>query len=284
MRGRRGDRGAAAQPAGPVAVYARVLDGDTLWLAVTGTEGKLALRHLETGRVTPMGSDLPDDPGVRSIRTNLTAGLPPSTTPVVFEVVALEARGTRPVRIDRLPQLHPIRTPPSRDGRWQFDVRRADDGVLRIRRDPAGVAAYVIGAEPIDDDLLLTLTDPGAPPDAALLFVADPGGPLAATPLVRSGGSLQARITPEHPPTRVGLTTMLYVGTTSEPTLIPVVRSHNDLVAPGTSVLLPTLIDSSGAAGPLIRFHYQGQGRIIVRRPAESAEYAGGADDEGGDD
>jgi hypothetical protein len=124
-----------ARPAGPTAVYARVLDGDSLWLAVTGTDERAALRHEETGQVVEPDNDAPADPAAASYRWHLPSALPDLAEGQdhdVFQLVTLPSGAT--LRADPLPAVAPMRTPPTRDGRWQLDVRRRESGALVVRR------------------------------------------------------------------------------------------------------------------------------------------------------
>jgi hypothetical protein len=87
----------------PVAAFAGVLDGRSLWLAVDARPGSLALRETGSGDVIALSGDLPEDqPAYRSTRVDL-AELPISTDEAAYDVVVVPSGGRSP---------KPVWTPP----------------------------------------------------------------------------------------------------------------------------------------------------------------------------
>lgn len=266
---------------GPRAVYARILDGDSLWLAVEEATGPLAIRDRATGRVTPLGSDLPDHPGLISVRTDLAAQAGSGETGAVFDVVTLARRGAKQVWIATQTPDDPITTPPSRDDRWHFTIRRSDDGFLRIRRDPLVPTALVssvaaaVGGSGLTIQLRLSRAPSGLP-RLALVDTENRSHPLATVELHDTGEGAGSRLwtgelTLADVPSEPGVATLLAVVVGDE--VWPVLRDHNDLRSPGRSVVLPGLTDPDGET-ELVRVQYQHEARIRIWRPDPS----GGAD------
>ncbi len=277
-----GDSGTGDSPgSGPRAVYARILDGDSLWLAVEEATGPLAIRDRATGRVTPLGSDLPDHPGLTSVRTNLAAQAGTGETGAVFDVVTLSRRGAKPVWIATPAIDDPITTPPSRDDRWQFTIRRSDDGFLRVRRDSLAPAAYVSSTASTAAGTGLTIQlrlsrAPSHPPRLALVDTENRSHPLTTVELHDIDDGAESRLwsgelTIAAVPSEPGVATLLAVVVGDE--VWPVLRDHNDLRSPGRSVVLPGLTDPEGDT-ELVRVQYQHEARIRIWRP----DPAGGAD------
>jgi hypothetical protein len=126
-------RRSTAGTAGPASAYVGILDGETLWLAVDATPGRLALRD-PAGAVHLLTGDSPDDdPAHLSVRASLLDL--PGADDVTYDVVLVPADGGAPRPVSTAP-LVPGRTvvPPARSGTWHFGLRRADDGTLQVRR------------------------------------------------------------------------------------------------------------------------------------------------------
>jgi hypothetical protein len=116
----------------PVAAhYARVLDGETLWLAVAGDPPAVTLRYDGGELSTPTE---PEPGGLVSARVPLAplAEVPGDRLRVA--VVAGEGRRTAPIAWTDRPAPGPVRAAiPTRDRRWRWRVV-ADDGVLGLVR------------------------------------------------------------------------------------------------------------------------------------------------------
>ena len=253
-------------PPGPRAVYARILDGDSLWLAVTGTE-RVGLRAAGSGTVFEPANDAPPDLSVTSLRWHLASALPdPSGDgPEVFEVATVP--DGVPVRAQRLPDPAPMRTPPSRDGRWQFEVRRREGGALVVRREPRGEVAEVDDTVLTPDGLVLTFTAPGlAAP--RLLVVDTDGTPVSEIPTAREGDLWIATVRASDVPPEEGPHWLLDVADGDRQLLL--VRPRNDNLMPGHSTVLPLLWTGDGPQErdrSMVRFQYQREGRVRVNRP-----------------
>jgi hypothetical protein len=257
-------RGSDDLPPGPGAVYARILDGDNLWLAVIGTE-RAGLRAEGSGTVFEPASDAPPDPSVTSLRWHLPSALPEPTgdEPELFEVVTVPAGD--PVRAHRLPDPAPMRTPPSRDGRWQFEVRRREGGALVVRREPRGEVAEV--ADTVltpDGGLALTFTAPGLA-DPRLLVVDAEGTPVSEIPAAREGDLWTATVRADDVPSEEGPHWLIDVADGDR--RVRLVRPRNDSLMPGHSTVLPFLWTGDGEDRSMVRFQYQREGRVRVNRP-----------------
>ena len=258
----RAGREPPAPPEGPRSVYARVLDGDSLWLAVTGTRERIGLRREGTAEILFPASDAPPDDAVTSLRWHLPTVLP-GADGAAFEVVT---EGGEPVRSEPLPDEAPMRTPPSRDGRWQFAVRRRAGGALVVRRDPDDPAAEVVDVRLEEDGVAFTLTDPGLG-DARLHLVTATGTPVAELPVARSGDLLTATVRAASVPPESGVS--WYLALAGSSSTLPVRRRRNDNAMPGRSAALPLLWTGEGETRSMVRFQYQLEGRIRVSRPTE---------------
>jgi len=258
--------------AGPQAVYARVLDGDSLWLAVTETTDPVGVRREGTDEVVVPVSDAPPDDEVISLRWHLPSVLP-GDDPAVFEVVT--ATGT-PVRSHPLPDQAPMRTPPSRNGRWQFAVRRREGGALVVRRDAREPAAEVVAVHLTDAGVTFTLTDPGL--SAPRLRLVDAAGKVVSElPMTRSEDGLTATVGADDVPDQQGPHWLLALGNDAES--VPVLRRRNDNATPGRSTVLPLLRAGEGETRSMVRFQYQLEARVRVNRPPTSGEGHADGDD-----
>ncbi|MGI8646230.1 MAG: hypothetical protein ACR2JD_07920 [Nocardioides sp.] len=255
-------------PLGARAVYAQVLDGDSLWLAVAGTTERIGLRREGTSEVLEPADDAPPDHTVTSLRWHLPIALP-GDDGATFEVVTLT--GT-PVRGDALPDQAPMRTPPSRDGRWQFEVRRREGGAVVVRREVRQRTAEVADTVLTDDGVLVTFSDPGLT-DPRLLLVDAAGETVAETPVTRSDDLLGANLRADDVPRATDVHWFLAVADGSGS--VPLVRPRNDNLMPGRSTVLPLLWSDAGESRTLVRLQYQREGRIRVNRPPVDAGHDG---------
>jgi hypothetical protein len=253
-----------AQGSRPRAVFAGVLDGRHLWLAVEATPGTLSLRELgdgQPGQVIALSSDLvEDDPHFRSVRADL-ADLP-GPAESRYEVV-MTSPGDRVERVwtPALAPQEPLTTPPADGVQWQ--VGRSADGTLELTRTPAEPGAVLVGIEAdLDDaDETVTLHIAGAGPDDELRLVDDKDGAVLVTrPLTHADGVATATLRPDDVPDRVGLFTTVHVGE------LPVRRRANELARPDTAVLLPQHQSDDGQSMALV-YRWLPDGVLRVRRP-----------------
>ncbi|WP_370247337.1 hypothetical protein [Nocardioides sp.] len=260
-------------PGRVVAEFAGILDGRSLWVAVTARPGRLALR--------PVGGDQPhalpdhgtdDQPGWLGARLDLTA-LPPVTEdggPAVHEVVLLPPGGAAAQPL-WTPPLREHRPPPAVRAGAQFLLRRAEDGTLRVRQvpwTPGPTLARVAGGRES-----LTLVVAGAVPAGAHhLALVDDAGEIARVPLADGVAQLDvATLDALDAATVADRTARVIV-------LAPdgaahVMRHANDLGDARVGAPLPTLFDPVTGA-PRVRLRWGPGGGLLARLP----ELAAGAE------
>ena len=140
-RGRRRPKRSRSAPptpprGAPVAAFAGVLDGRSLWLAIDARPGSLALRDAASGDVIALaGQQADDQPAYRGARLDL--GELRAGTEAAYDVVVVPSSGRSPKPVWTHP-LPPTVAPVVDGARW--DLRRGDDGTLRLVRAavPAG--------------------------------------------------------------------------------------------------------------------------------------------------
>lgn len=250
----------------PVAAYAGILDGETLWLALEPTAGRLALREVESGEVVVLESEVAEgDPRYRSVRTSLL-GLP-GAREAQFEAVVVASVGARPkpVWTPPLPAPGPVRIPTTRDGTLQFEVRRAEGGLLRIHRRPLEPAAELHSIGRVGDDaaeaVRLVCGRVGDGP-ADLLMLTEEGEELARFPLERDGDTVTCLFTADALPPVDDLLVRLVIAVGDR--RLAIARRANDLAGPQRSVLLPQLHGDDPEV-PVLRFRYDRRGALMSR-------------------
>lgn len=235
------------EPSGPVAVYARNLDGSHLWLAVPEGEGEPALRVPGTGEIVDPGSDLPAGTdagaGLRSVRWPLEAAVPPADGAVLEVVVrAGSGGGLRPVLA---PQPHPDtpgRNPTTPDGRWRFVLDGRPGEPLSVRRTALAPESRLLDIS-ISDGVVTLLCEPHGP-DPTLLLVGGSGATTLVIPGTRTEAGLVTSFSASDLPEEQA-SYRVHVGTDADH--VPLMRRHSDLRLPdATNVLLPMLTDESG--------------------------------------
>ena len=227
MPWRRG-RGAGAEAV--TGRYARVLDGETLWLAVEGGPPTVSLRYAGGELVEPTEPTMPTGPagtGLVSARVPLAPLADVVAERLEVEVLAGDGRHATPIAWTDRPAPGPVRAAiPSRDRRWRWRVA-APEGRLVLVRAPV---------------------EPGA--TVQRLVVHD------------DGRGVRVETAPPHPPLDVraedhdlapGAHARLAV------TGLPLVRAHDDLKRPHFAVVLPTLSDG-------LRLRWLPDGRLAVSR------------------
>ena len=240
----------------PVAAYAGILDGRTLWLAIEAAPGTLALRDA-TGGVHPLTSDLPEhDPAYRDVRADLL-GLP-GEDETAYDVVLVPTGGRAPRLVWIAPfPAGPTRVPPSPDGRWQLGLGRTEEGLLRIRRSRPAPGLDVLDLAVTEDGLRITVAagDPGEPTELRLV---EDSTVLAAYPLTRDGDRRIAVITEAELPEGSGQLGRLLAGD------LPLRRRANDLTNPNQAVLLPVLFGADPDLARL-RLRWSPEGHLVAR-------------------
>lgn len=246
----------------PVAVYAAILDGQTLWLAVAATSSTLALRADGTGDLHPLPSDA-DDQQYRSVRADLLDL--PGDGEAAYDVVLVPANGRNAQLVWTAPFAKvPTLVPPTRDGRWQFGLGRTDEGMLRVRRAPAAPGLDVHDLSVGEDGIRIVFSGTAA---TELRLVEDETV-LATYPVTREGDRSVAVVTEAALPEGSGQLARLLAGDT------PLRRRANDLANPNFSVLLPVLFGDDPDLGRLrLRWSPEGHlvGRVVDREEGDDA-------------
>lgn len=222
-------------------VYARILDGATLWLAVRGpgsltVHGPGGSRPVEVETLADAGGSL------LSARLDVASLLDGADGPAAL---TFELDGA-PLAWEKEPLPGPTKVPTTRDGRWQLRVGAAD-GQLRVLRAPVdeGVVVERIATGSDDDTVELTLRVTG---DAELVSL-DGDRVLGAVPVAANG---TVALTAALPPGRLAVR---HAGRT-----VPVVRRQRDLKRPNFAVALPST--------PTGRLQWQPDGQLVIGDPA----------------
>ena len=208
--------------AAPAAAYARVLDGDHLWLAVPAPTGEtLTVRGGPAGEV--------------AVETTHRDGLAVATLDVAGLLAAVDADrvvltfalGSETVTWDGGPMAGPTKVPPTRDGRWQLRAF-AMDGELRVARTRAEAGCLVEGVAHEGGVVTLTLSAAGGS------LVALDGSTEVGRVEVRDGRAVldASLVVPDG-------TVARFVVTTAD-AQVPVVRRERDLKRANFAVVLPT--------------------------------------------
>lgn len=209
---------AAAVPA----VYARVLDGDHLWLAVPAPTGEtLTVRGGPSGEA-PVPSEHRDGLAVATLDVaGLLADLDADKVVLTF---ALDGET---VGWEGAPMVGPTKVPPTRDGRWQLRAFAAD-GELRVACTRADATCVVSEVSHDGDVVTLTLSVT----DGELLALAE-STEVGRVP-VRAGLAVldASLVVPDGTVARLVVTT--------SGAHVPVVRRQRDLKRANFAVVLPT--------------------------------------------
>lgn len=281
---------------GPAAAYARLLDGERLWLAVPAGAGRPALWDERDGHLVEPADDLPGDhvehdPSCRSVRWRVTEIVPEEEDAELLLVVVPDDGGKpAPLRPAPRPPASHLRIPPTSDGEWRFAMRAGEDGFLRVRRTRAARVVRLLDVELAGAAVTLTCTARQDGP-VQLLFLAKHGEVAHALPTERTPDGVVARLTAaDLPPAPGGY--RLAVGRAGDQG--SVVRRQNDLlVEESTSVLMPLLLDpETGQVAGRLQFNTQGVLRLVrqdVTQPDDTEDDTGTEDDteddaEAGDD
>ena len=245
------------------AVYARVLDGEHLWVAVPSAAGRPALQDPATGELT-QAEPLPgEDPAYASARWRLADVLPETEDAEALLVAVGEKGKPAALRLAAAPPDSHLRTPPTADGRWRFLVVTDDDGFLRVRRTRAAHVARLLAITTADGGVRLRLGPPEPGLEPRLHFVRKDGTVAHSVDAVTDGDDVVATLrTADVPAAQGGY--RIAVGPADDP--VTVARLTNDLtVTDSSAVLLPFLVDPETdlVAG---RFVFSDQGVLRFAR------------------
>lgn len=273
------------RPAGrPAATYARVLDGDHLWLAVAGVEPTAALAlRLDDGTTLPLAPEVaePLPGGGASFRCPLPdavlpAGARPGEASGATLVVVGPAGAAHPVVDATAPDDGPTRTPPSRRRDRQHAVGRDAGGAVVLtttrlapRAEVRGFGGPVPDPEALVADLALP---PGCPAVTGAALAPLDGGPPAAVTWEPDGSAAgRVRVGPAGVVPAAGARLVLRLepragGTPSED--LAVHRAHDGLRDPSAGVALPhpLLEGAAGDSGAAVCWAFGPDGALVVRR------------------
>jgi hypothetical protein len=244
-----------------VAVFARVIDGDSLWLAVDGAPAGSRAALVRGKEQLPLDDDADDAAAAAaadrylSVRADLTRLDWEAGTP--YQLCVGGPRDWTPVTSAELPRLDPVRVPTSRDGEWRHELRRADDGTLTLTREPRSPGIPYAGLGVEDDAVVVTLAD-----GTVTELVLDADGTEVRRPV--AGGRCEVR--PSDLPDAAGVSYRVLARTPSGDR--PVVRRDHDLARPNRALLLPEIADADGVA--TLRVRIEQDGALVVRRLGEA--------------
>ncbi|WP_309649973.1 hypothetical protein [Nocardioides sp.] len=206
------------------AVYARVLDGDHLWLAVPAPAGEtLTVRGGPAGEV-PVPTEHRDGLAVATLDVaGLLAGVEADKVVLTFGL------GGETVGSDGGPMVGPTKVPPTRDGRWQLRALAAD-GELRVARTRADAACVVSAISHDGEVVTLTLSIPDGE-----LVALDESTEVGRVPVRDSRAVLDASlVVPDGTVARLAVIVA--------DAQVPVVRRQRDLKRANFAVALPTTV------------------------------------------
>jgi hypothetical protein len=268
----------ASSPAGPRAVYARILDGETLWAAVSaeaaGEGSSLAMRDTETGELTVLDTAHQGSGAGTMLTTRHVLHEPTSAAELreggCFDLVVVDDIGHgnagtyHPVRASNPKRtLGATRTPPTRDNRRQFQLRVCPDETLQLSCSHLPPTALIDSVSVVENALLLSCSLPtSTEADVDLRLVAD-DAVLARVELSLDDRQASARVRPEAFRDASEQPARLLVGTATGN--LPLHRRSNALVDAHAAVPMPVL-ELNNDAGDTLRLSYQVDGSLTVRR------------------
>lgn len=215
--------------------YARILDGETLWLAVPAPAGETLSVRGPAGE-QPLPTEHVDGLAVTRARlAPLLDGVDDARVALTFAV------GGETLTYDGGPPPGPTKVPPTRDGRWQWRVLSAD-GELRVTRVATEPSVRVLAITSDADGVLLRLDV-----EAGELVTLDDDDQVLGSVPVGADGTAR----PELPPGRLAVR--------RDAATLPVVRRERDLKRPNAAVALPQVSEER-------RLQWQPDGRLVMVR------------------
>lgn len=249
----------AVRPPVP-SVYANILDGATLWLALDATEGTLELRHHGSGKVHELASDLTElEDGRLSFRADLHSVVADQCATYDVELAPPGGGRPRPVDTPKLPTL-PTIPPPVGDGRTQINLVRGSGGRLQVRVSRIPESAELRSLSPVPGGVEVILTE--VPEGAGLLLRSDEGEVRARYPLTVADGVGRAVVTVDRLPTSGPVYSKWVVG--DDEHFLMIRRRANGLRDPNEGVLLPELFWETSDV-PIARFRWSPAGLLAMR-------------------
>ncbi len=255
---------------GPEAVYARVLDGEHLWVAIAAGAGRPALRDPQSGELIEADPLPGEDPSYVSARWRLD-DLLPVTEDAALQLVALD-ESAKPTQLRPGPPAPEVglRVPPTPDGHWRFLVEPDEHGLLRVRRSRAAHVARLMEVTVDGHAVRLVCSPPEPGLEPWLHFVSKDDAVVHSVAAEQVGDDLVVSVTAADLPAEPG-GYRVAVGSAAEP--VTVVRLRNDIhIIEPANVLLPHLIDAEteAVAGRFL-FAFQGVLRLMRKDNTEEA-------------
>lgn len=284
-------RPAAAAPpprrgtAGPEAVYAAVLDGDRLWLAVSGVaeDARFLLEtdDDEVPLVAEVTEPLRDGADAAVLGTSIRAELLDLPLPAVgpgevarYRVLARDAAGARPLRLPA-PRVEDVTTTPRASRGWVLQtVDRDEAGLLVLQRRGYRPWAEVLDLSVGNATLYAHLRMPADIRADAVLH--DERGQVLASDELRlrdsptTGPTAALTIHTNDLPLAEGESARLVLDERTGAQPIEVRRRHHQLTAPDAAVSLPGVTDGL-AERPRLRWRWFPDGGLGVHRPSPAA-------------
>lgn len=270
---------------GPRSAYTRVLDGETLWVAVGGDVTSDSFLGLTKSRGGGEVIEIPTETAQEGEGTVLTgrfvlygagAALEPRPGDTYNLVVVDRATATPKKVVATAPvdPPGPTKTPPTRDNAWQFSLRSGLRREVQLTCDKAERSALVHDASATPEGLEILCEVPPLKGDAPELRVVSPDGDVLVTaPLEQQGDRHVALIRGDDVELEPGAVARVLVASGGE--AIPLHRRANDLTKPGMAVQLPSA--RGGEADRLattLRLVYQRNGALALRRPKHAGDGA----------
>lgn len=249
------------------ATYARILDGEHLWIAIANSPDDVCLEKAD-GRLIRPTNDLPEDaqnpaPGLRAYRWRLVDLLPPEEAQELALVVPTP-KGHRPVS-----HPHPVRaarsTPPaSTDAAVAYRLI-SPHGNLAIQAHAQPPTAYLADAWYAEGRAGIRCTSPENAGDDLVLVTKDRER-VSTWPGRRTDNSLHVEVDVEACPLHAGALLITMEGHDGE--LVNVMRHRNRLVDP-SAVMLPQV---NAEEGTVATFRFQKNGQLsLAPAPRDNA-------------
>jgi hypothetical protein len=270
---------------GPRSLYTRVLDGETLWVAVGGRITSDSFLRLTGSRGAGEDIDIPTEIVQQAEGSVLSGRLVlygdgamlqprPGATYDLVVVDRATATAKKVAASAPLDPPGPTKTPPTRDNAWQFSLRSGRWGEVQLACEKPGKAALVHDVAVTQEGLEILCQVPSLEGESADLRVVSPEGEVLVTAsLEQQGDRHVARIRGDDVELEPGA--IAHVLITSGGESVPLQRRANDLTRPGMAVQLPSA--RGGEADRLattMRLIYQRNGSLALRRPKPAGEGA----------
>jgi hypothetical protein len=270
---------------GPHSLYTRLLDGETLWVAVGGQVTSDSFLRLTAPTGGGEAIDIPTEVAQQEEGTVLSgrlvlygagAALEPRPGDTYDLVVVDRARATTKKVLASAPvdPPGPTKTPPTRDNAWQFSLRSGLRGEVQLTCDKPEKAALVHDVSATQEGLEILCEVPSLKGESAELRVVSPdGGVLVTASLEQQGDRHIALICSDDVELEPGAVAHVIVASGDEE--VPLQRWANDLTKPGMAVQLPAARGGEvDRLATTLRLIYQRDGSLALRRPMQAGDGA----------